>query len=71
MYLLFKTLCFLSLAVLQRCFLYCSSILSFELLDGVGVGVIVDGVGVDGVELEEFNDNLGGGEYPNEEVIKP
>ena len=37
------------------------------------MGVKVDGVGVgvDVVELDEFSGGLGGGEYPNVEMIEP
>ena len=37
---------FLLLAVLWRCFLCCSMILRFDLVNGVGLSVIVDGEGV-------------------------
>ena len=36
------------------------------------MGVIVDGVGVDDVEFDEFGDGLGGGGYPkNVEMTEP
>ena len=56
-----------SLTFLLRFFRRRSRTLSLDMVGDVDVGVGVVSVGC--VELDEFGGSMGGGEYPNEELI--